>query len=133
MVQQWQDVPRRSELGELSSRIKAYFTGRRVEFSVPLDLAGVTEFRQRVLLACAAIPYGQTRSYGQLAKAVRSNGAARAVGGAMAHNPIPLIIPCHRILAANGRLGGFSAEGGTAVKAKMLGLEGLLRSRAIRT
>ncbi len=109
---------------ELQDRIAAYFEGQRVRFTAPLDLTALTAFRRTVLRACARIPHGTTRTYGQLAAEVGSPHAARAVGGAMAHNLIPLIIPCHRVLAADGQLGGFSAEGGPALKARMLRLEG---------
>ncbi len=119
-------------LRELQEQIAAYFVGATVRFDAPLDLTGQTEFRRTVLRLCAAIDYGTTKTYGQLAIEVGSPAAARAVGGAMAHNPIPLIIPCHRVLAANGRLGGFSAEGGLALKARMLQLEGVPRHRSHR-
>ncbi len=112
--------------GDLPDRIAAYFDGESVDFHVPLDLSGQTDFRRSVLRACARIAYGTTTTYGQLADEVGRPGAARAVGGAMAHNPIPLIVPCHRVLAANGRLGGFSAKGGLSVKTRMLHLEGTL-------
>ncbi len=78
-----------------------------------------------MLRACARIPYGRTRTYGALAREIGAPRAARAVGGAMAANPIPLLIPCHRVLAANNRMGGFSAEGGVGVKRRMLELEGV--------
>jgi len=75
---------------------------------------------RQVLQACRNISFGQTRTYSDLAKQVGSPNAARAVGGVMAHNPIPLIIPCHRVLRTDGGLGGFSAPGGIAIKQKML-------------
>ena len=123
----WPDAERRPELlPDVQAKVVAYFAGRRVRFDSPLDLDGLTEFRQAVLRACARIKYGTTTTYGELAAEVGSPAASRAVGGAMAHNPVPLIIPCHRVLAVGGRLGGFSAEGGLATKTRMLQLEGVL-------
>jgi methylated-DNA-[protein]-cysteine S-methyltransferase len=91
---------------------------------VPLDLAHVSAFDAEVLRALVRVPAGTTVSYGDLAKAVGKPGAARAVGRAMAANPIPLIVPCHRVLAAKERPGGFSAYGGLVTKERMLALEG---------
>ena len=113
-------------LPDLQAKIVAYYAGKRVRFDAALDLDGLTEFRQAVLRACARIAYGVTRTYSELAAEVGSPAASRAVGGAMAHNPIPLIVPCHRVVAVGGRLGGFSAEGGLATKTRMLQLEGIL-------
>lgn len=112
-------------LPNLQERIIAYFNGENVDFSVdpPILLDHATSFTRRVLNACRAIPFGQTRTYSNLADQVGSPGAARAVGGVMASNPIPLIVPCHRVLRTDGGLGGFSAPGGTAAKQRMLELE----------
>jgi methylated-DNA-[protein]-cysteine S-methyltransferase len=90
---------------------------------LPVELSYATEFQRRVLLACRAILYGQTRSYGDLAAQVGSPGAARAVGNVMAHNCVPLIIPCHRVVASQGQLGGFSAPRGLSMKRRLLQLE----------
>jgi len=103
--------------------VRAYFAGEAVTFDVPLDLTGVTSFRRRVLKACASIPYGETVSYADLARRVSAPGAARAVGGAMAANPLPLVIPCHRVLRSDGALGGFSAPQGVSLKKRMLNME----------
>lgn len=112
-------------LPTLQERIIAYFSGENIDFSVdpPILLDHATTFSRRVLNACRAIPFGQTRTYSDLAKQVGSPGAARAVGGVMAANPVPLIVPCHRVLRTDGGLGGFSAPGGTAAKQRMLELE----------
>jgi len=109
-------------LPSLQERIIAYFEGENVDFSVepPVLLNHATAFTRKVLNACRAIPFGQTRTYSDLAEQVGSPGAARAVGGVMASNPLPLIVPCHRVLRSDGGLGGFSAPGGTATKRKML-------------
>ena len=88
----------------------------------PVDLGGLTAFRRRVLMALRKITRGKTISYGALAERVGSPGAARAVGSACANNPVPLWVPCHRVLAGGGKLGGFS--GGLDVKRALLALEG---------
>ncbi len=108
---------------DLKKQLEDYFTGRRVSFRVKTDLVGLTLFQKTVLKACSRIAYGQTLSYGQLARKIGRARAARAVGGALARNPIPLVIPCHRVLAGDGSLGGFSAEQGVALKRWLLELE----------
>lgn len=90
----------------------------------PLDLAGATPFRRRVWAELRRIPRGATRSYGEVADELGKRRAARAVGGACGANPVPVLIPCHRVLAANGRLGGFS--GGLDWKRRLLAIEGVL-------
>lgn len=117
----------------LRRQLCRFLEGERVEFDAPLDLSGLTPFGRRVLEACAAIPYGQTRTYAQLAHEVGRPQAPRAVGGALGRNPIPLIIPCHRVVASNGGLGGFSAEQGIALKRRLLDLESAgIQCRAMR-
>ncbi|MHC5108506.1 MAG: methylated-DNA--[protein]-cysteine S-methyltransferase [Planctomycetota bacterium] len=116
-------VENKNLLPALQAEITAYFAGKVVSFEGPINLQRVPPFRRRVLEACAKIPYGQTCSYGDLAIAAGSPRASRAVGGAMAHNPIPLIIPCHRVLRSDGSLGGFSSPKGTDLKQRMLDLE----------
>jgi len=109
----------------LQKRIAAYFAGDKIDFApeIPVNLAGLTPFQTAVLNACRQVRRGRTISYGQLAQNLGKPAAARAVGNALAKNPIPLIIPCHRILRANKNLGGFSAPGGIALKEKMLAHE----------
>ncbi len=108
----------------LQGQIKAYFGGAYVEFSpVPVDLAGFSGFARKVLLACREIPLGQTVSYLQLAQFAHSPKAARAAGSVMAKNPMPLIIPCHRVIRSNGSVGNFSAPGGRDLKQRLLDLE----------
>jgi methylated-DNA-[protein]-cysteine S-methyltransferase len=92
----------------IAGQLSEYFSGIRRSFDLPLAAAG-TPFQQRVWEALAAIPFGAVRSYAQLAEAAGCPGGARAVGQANARNPIPLIVPCHRVTAASGKLGGFSA------------------------
>lgn len=104
-----------------------YFAGEPIDFSdVELDLAGQSEFFQRIYAALRQIGWGRTTTYGNLAKELGAGPeAARDVGQAMAQNPIPLIVPCHRVLAAGGKVGGFSAPGGSTAKRRMLELEGV--------
>lgn len=89
-----------------------------------LDYTGVPPFQRRVYEAARAIPPGATLSYGELAQRMDATGAARAVGQALGRNPFPIIVPCHRVLAAGGKVGGFTAAGGTATKQRMLAIEG---------
>lgn len=107
----------------LQLAIRAYFAGRHVAFSIRVDLDAMSPFQRAVLQACRRIPYGQRVTYGELARRVGRPRAARAVGGVMARNPIPLVIPCHRVIAGDGSLGGFSARRGVAVKKRMLAME----------
>ncbi|SEL17036.1 methylated-DNA--[protein]-cysteine S-methyltransferase [Halomonas daqiaonensis] len=106
-------------LGEARGQLLGYLAGRRCHFS--LDLApGGSDFQRQVWSALLRIPYGETRTYGQLARQLGREGAARAIGAASGANPLPLLIPCHRLVAANG-LGGYS--GGLELKRRLLALE----------
>lgn len=110
---------------ELADRIRAYSRGEPVTFDdVPLALPPMTPFRTAVVNHLRRVPYGCTVSYGELARMVGRPGTARAVGQVMAHNPLPLLIPCHRVVASNGGLGGFSAPTGVTLKQRLLALEG---------
>ena len=104
-----------------------YFAGEQVDFSdVALDLGGQDEFFQRIYAALRRVGWGQTTTYGTLAKELGAGPqGAQDVGYAMGQNPVPLIIPCHRVLAAGGKVGGFSAPGGSATKIRMRELEGV--------
>jgi methylated-DNA-[protein]-cysteine S-methyltransferase len=106
---------------DLMERLVAYFAGHRVDFPDRLDLSAVTAFRRKVWMATRLIPYGETRSYTWVAQQVEKPKAVRAVGQALGSNPLPVIIPCHRVLASNGELGGFS--GGLEMKRFLLHLE----------
>jgi methylated-DNA-[protein]-cysteine S-methyltransferase len=101
-------------------QLNAYFAGGLVDFDVDLDLRG-TEFQQRVWKALLTIPYGETRSYGEIAEHVGAPGAARAVGLANGHNPVAIIVPCHRVIGASGHLTGYG--GGLDRKQALLELE----------
>jgi methylated-DNA-[protein]-cysteine S-methyltransferase len=106
------------------SGIVLLLDGERCDLSsVALDERGLDEFRQRVHAATRAIGPGTTASYGEVARAIGEPGAARAVGAALAQNPFPIVVPCHRVLAATGALHGFSAPGGLATKRRMLEIE----------
>lgn len=104
-------------------QLAQYFAGIREDFDLRLAPAG-TPHDRKVWREMQAIPYGATRSYGEIATTVGSS--PRAVGTACGRNPIPVIIPCHRVLAANGAIGGYSGAGGTATKRRLLALEGVM-------
>jgi methylated-DNA-[protein]-cysteine S-methyltransferase len=111
---------------EAMAMLERYFAGERVDFAtVAVDLGGVGPFHLKVYDAARALGWGQTASYGDLARQAGSPGAARAVGQAMGHNPVPIVIPCHRVLASGRKIGGFSAFGGSLTKQRLLALEGV--------
>jgi methylated-DNA-[protein]-cysteine S-methyltransferase len=113
-------------IDRLIGDIQAYMSGRRVDFAaVEIDLTDLEPFESKVYAAARAVAWGQTLSYGELARRIDSPGAARAVGRALARNPVPVVVPCHRILAKGHRIGGFSAPGGTSTKERLLALEGV--------
>lgn len=106
------------------NRIEDYAEGDMVEFrDVPVDLSGVPDFHRRAYALLLEYGWGQTTTYGQMARALGDVTLSRAVGQAMGANPIPLIIPCHRVLASGRKAGGFSAPGGAGAKIRMLALE----------
>jgi len=110
-------------LADACRQLGEYFAGRRRKFSLPLVIAG-TPFERSVWEALRAIPYGRTVSYGQLAAALGRPGAARAVGRATGSNPLPIVIPCHRVVGSRGELTGFG--GGLSAKQRLLELEGVV-------
>ena len=114
----------------LAKQIIAYFESAYVNFdpNIPIVLDGLSTFASRVLTACRKISFGQTVSYGELAQKAGTPAGARAVGRVMANNPLPLIIPCHRVICSDGRLGGFSAKGGTKLKNRLLHFEREVRA-----
>ncbi len=119
-----QAKPSAKALAQIAAPSQAYFKGRVVDFdAIECDLSGLSGFAVAVLRACRDIPYGWTLNYSGLASMVRRPRAARAVGSVMSRNPIPLVIPCHRVVCKNGRLGGFSAPAGVELKRRMLELE----------
>jgi methylated-DNA-[protein]-cysteine S-methyltransferase len=113
----------RGILAEAERQIREYFAGRLRSFSLRVRLLGRGAFERAIYEATRRIPYGETVSYGWIAWKVGNPQAARAVGRAMARNPVPLLIPCHRVLGSNGKLCGFTSEGGLRLKQKLLDLE----------
>lgn len=118
-------------LASFQQQLRDYFAGKPVSFEVDADISGLTEFQRKVLTACAALHYGQTATYGELARRIGKPDASRAVGAALGRNPVPLVIPCHRVVGCNGSLGGFSAEQGIPVKRWLLDLEAGRRRAAL--
>ncbi|NND66319.1 MAG: methylated-DNA--[protein]-cysteine S-methyltransferase [Halioglobus sp.] len=110
-------------LADCAQQLTEYFAGRRKVFDLPLGAAG-TAFQQEVWDALVAIPYGEVRSYRDIAHAIRREKAVRAVGAANGRNPLPIVVPCHRVIGADGSLTGFA--GGLDAKKKLLELEGAL-------
>jgi methylated-DNA-[protein]-cysteine S-methyltransferase len=115
-----------AQLDDARRELDLYFEGRLTEFDLPLDWQLSRDFRRRVLRAIARIPYGQTRSYTQMATSAGNERAVRAAGTACGTNPIPLVVPCHRVLRSGGALGGYG--GGLPMKEELLRLEGVLDS-----
>jgi methylated-DNA-[protein]-cysteine S-methyltransferase len=115
---EWREDPR--AFAEVVAQLGAYFAGERTAFDVPLDLRG-TDFQQLVWRALLEIPYGETRTYGELARTIGRPNAARAVGLANGHNPVGIIVPCHRVIGADGSLTGYG--GGLERKRALLALE----------
>ena len=105
---------------QVAQELQEYFAGRRTEFTFPIEAEG-TDFNRKVWKQVARIPYGKTKTYGEIARTIKNPGASRAVGTANGRNPIPIVIPCHRVVAAGGKLGGFG--GGLPLKRKLLDLE----------
>ncbi|MDX9731585.1 MAG: methylated-DNA--[protein]-cysteine S-methyltransferase [Bdellovibrionales bacterium] len=115
-----QNAPQRALLDKTERQITEYLAGERKVFDVPLALEG-TDFQKRVWERLSKIPYGETRAYKDIAKELKDPNASRAVGTANGRNPISLIIPCHRVIASDGTLGGYA--GGLSIKARLLSLE----------
>jgi methylated-DNA-[protein]-cysteine S-methyltransferase len=116
-----------AEIGAIVAAAQRYFAGEQVDFTaIPVDLGEQSPFFKQVYGAVRALGWGESTTYGAVAKQLGAGPEfARDVGQAMAANPIPLIVPCHRVLAAGGKVGGFSAPGGSVAKARMLALEGV--------
>jgi methylated-DNA-[protein]-cysteine S-methyltransferase len=107
-------------------QLRAYFSGERFDFDLPVDLSGLTAFQRAVLDAARRIAPGQVRTYHQLAKQMGRPKSSRPVGQALARNPVPVVIPCHRVIASDGSLGGYSGGSGLQAKRWLLRLEGAL-------
>lgn len=114
-------------IAELARRIARYADGEHVEFNdIALDMGEIDDFRAAIYAGALTLKFGVTTTYGELAKMAGHAGLARETGVALGQNPVPLVVPCHRILAAGGKIGGFSAPGGSTTKKKMLALEGVV-------
>jgi methylated-DNA-[protein]-cysteine S-methyltransferase len=113
-------------LADYVRQIGEYLAADRTQFDLPIDLSALTTFQRQVLLTVANVPRGEVTTYAELAKRIGQPKAARAVGQALGSNPIPLVLPCHRVLASDGSLGGYSGRGGVKTKEKLLRLEGAL-------
>jgi methylated-DNA-[protein]-cysteine S-methyltransferase len=113
-------------LALILSQLQEYLAGCRRSFELALNLDRLTEYQRQVLWATARIDYGQVTTYGEIARRIGKPRSARAVGQVLAHNPIPIVIPCHRVLGADGSLHGYSGGRGIETKAQLLSLEGVL-------
>ena len=111
--------------GPVLRQLAEYFAGQRDSFNVPVDLSHSTDFQQQVLRAASRVPRGGLATYAEIARHIGKPRASRAVGQALARNPVPIVIPCHRVVAADGSLTGYSGRGGIRTKAQLLVLEGV--------
>jgi methylated-DNA-[protein]-cysteine S-methyltransferase len=119
------EAPPPAEIQRAIDDIVALLEGEPRNLSaIVLDMERVPEFNRRVYAVARTVPPGETITYGEIAERIGERGAAQAVGQALGRNPFPIVVPCHRVLAAGGRLGGFSARGGVATKRRMLAIEG---------
>jgi len=109
---------------QAAMELEEYFVGKRISFDSPVDLVG-TEFQRRVWREIAAVPFGKTLTYGDIASAIGKPKASRAVGGAVGANPVPIIIGCHRVMGSTGKLTGYSGGEGIETKIRLLELEGI--------
>jgi methylated-DNA-[protein]-cysteine S-methyltransferase len=107
----------------IAAEIREYFSGDRHDFDLEIDLSGLTDFERDVLEEACRIPYGTTIHYSELARRIGRPGAARAVGNALRENPLPILVPCHRITRADGTPGGYGGPDGTPEKVRLLNLE----------
>lgn len=120
-------VPDHRRSSALARELDQYFSGRRKSFDLDVDLSGLTPFQSRVLAATARIPFGEVSTYGAVAKRAGNAKASRAAGGALNSNPIPIVVPCHRVVGSTGALVGYA--GGLEVKKRLLAIEGADVSR----
>ena len=110
-------------LSELITMLDDYFSGEHHKIDFPLDLNSMSPFGEKILMACSKVGYGETVSYGELALRAGSPGASRAVGTVMSKNPLPIVIPCHRVISASGNIGGYT--GGLHKKRLLMAIEGI--------
>ncbi len=117
---------------QVSEMFIRYAEGNRIDFgTLEIDQSWMTDFQKSVVASCRSIPYGETLSYAELATLAGTPGASRAVGTVMASNRFPIVVPCHRVLAAGRKMGGFSAPRGTEFKREILELEGAIRQKGL--
>ncbi len=114
------------DLKAFTQQLQEYFEKRRSQFDLPVDFSRVTPFQRSVLDVALAIPAGEVWTYGQVAQHIGRPSASRAVGQALGSNPVPIVVPCHRVIASNGKLTGYSAGAGVASKKWLLQFEGAL-------
>ncbi len=117
-------IYRLPKVTEANRQLAEYFSGKRREFDLPIDWSVMSPFQAEALQLVRAVPYGRLTTYGDIAKQLGKPGASRAVGRANAANPIPIVIPCHRVLGSDGKLHGYGGPGGLESKAWLLRLEG---------
>jgi O-6-methylguanine DNA methyltransferase len=113
-------------LAEIAGQIRAYFGQPRTRFDIPVDLRGVSSFQRSALETVRGIPAGSVWTYKQVAEALGRPKSSRAVGQAMARNPVPLVIPCHRVVGSSGKLTGYGGGGGISTKRRLLQMEGAI-------
>ena len=118
------NLTKKSPTGELIEKINLYCSGEKVSFDkFKINLPSLSPFQRKVLRAATKIPYGTVSTYGELAKTIGHPNSSRAVGNSLSKNPFPIIVPCHRIVRSDGKVGGFSAGGGMELKEKLLRME----------
>jgi O-6-methylguanine DNA methyltransferase len=117
--------PSAEETATVRDQVRQYLQGKRTAFSLEVDLSPLTDFQRQVLIATQGIPRGEIATYAEIARKIGKPKAVRAVGQALGRNPVPIVIPCHRVIAADGSLGGYSGGGGVETKARLLQLEGV--------
>lgn len=125
----WPTEPDHPVLKQAIQQLTGYFAGKRTSFDLPLDLSGGTAFQQSVWQALLALPPGTTASYGQISSRIGKPAAVRAVGAAVGRNPVSIIVPCHRVMGADGSLTGYA--GGLNRKTALLALEGVLQKEML--
>ncbi len=118
--------PNQKRLAPYVKELREYFSGKLKVFSIPIDWSPLTVFQQAALQAVLRVPYGETRTYKDIAQAIGHPNAYRAVGAANAMNPMPIVVPCHRILGSDGKLHGYGGGDGLPTKRRLLALEGVI-------
>ncbi|MCZ2127991.1 MAG: methylated-DNA--[protein]-cysteine S-methyltransferase [Anaerolineales bacterium] len=119
-------IPNQKKLAPYVKELREYFSGKRKEFSAPIDWSPFTPFQRKALQAVFRVPYGETRTYKDIAQKIGHPNAYRAVGSANATNPVPIVVPCHRILGSDGKLHGYGGGDGLPTKIRLLALEGVI-------